>query len=128
MALDKATIRRVHAAIEVAVRKVAEAEGFTVLRSRMSYDDAGFKVNIGAAWKAGTVSNVDGEQVEWQRYAPIYGLPSDALGKSFKVGARVYKIVGIRPTAHKRPIIAECNGKRFVFAPEDVRIFLGRAA
>ena len=61
-------------------------------------------------------ASVDAEK-KFRAYAPLFGIPVDAYGKTFQHGTGTWKIVSIMPRRRKYPIEAEntCTGKRMLF-------------
>ncbi len=112
--------------IEERIKEEPEAVGvFTVERGKVKYDDLAGTVEItillteeGAKGRA---------QVDFEVYASGFGLYADDFGKEFDHGDHTFRIVGIRPRATKRPIIAtRDDGKSFTFEDGYVRKALGR--
>src|SRR5262249_20554288 len=52
-------------------------------------------------------SGTDSAKLGWERYAELRGLPKDGFGKKFVTANRTYEIVGIKPSAYKRPILVK---------------------
>jgi len=61
---------------------------------------------------------VDVKRKEFEVLAPVLGFDKDAYGKIFRSGATQYKIMGLKPSRPKYPIIVERvrDGKRFKFS------------
>lgn len=58
-------------------------------------------------------------------YAPMLGLPSDIMGRSFTSRGETFKVVSLKPERPKFPVTGErADGKLFKFAAEDVRRML----
>ena len=99
------------------------------------------KRNMKVAFKGGTfngdavmmkfeVMSKDGpspRESAFRAYASSYGLSPDDLGKTFRSNGKTFKITGLEPKKYKRPIVADCDGKSFVFPAEDVKRLLGTA-
>jgi len=76
-------------------------------------NNAIFKVEVAALQEDGTAVTRQAEH--FQRLARTYGLEPTDLGRTFRDGAKVYKIVGARPRNREYPILAEEVGTRIVF-------------
>ncbi len=60
-------------------------------------------------------------QIDFNSYASSFGLKPEQFGATFTFGRETYKLAGIKPAAHKRPILGTSirDGKTYVF-PESV--------
>jgi hypothetical protein len=61
--------------------------------------------------------------VEWERYARIFGLDDVALGTTFTVRGRTFRITALKPNRPRYPISADDveTGKGFKFPTATVR-------
>lgn len=66
-----------------------------------------------------TVANATGEvpvskcSLDFKKYAMIYGLTPEHLGKSFAYAGKQYRLTGLNPKAPRFPVIVEHNGKSY---------------
>jgi len=68
------------------------------------------------------------ERIDYRTQCHFFGLEPEWLDASFRADNRDWKIVGLKPRARKRPVIAEsANGKKYVFAAEDVVISMNNS-
>jgi hypothetical protein len=70
--------------------------------------------------------NEDGKKIEvietnFAAYAEAYGLKQSDFGKTYRSDGKTYKIVGLKPSYRKYPIIVESGSKRYKLTPEQVR-------
>lgn len=65
------------------------------------------------------------EAEAYKRYAALYGLPEDGLGKTFQYQGKAYKIVGLSPKAYRFPVLVEANGKTYKFPVDTVQLKMG---
>jgi hypothetical protein len=66
----------------------------------------------------------------WTAYAPGFGLPVDAFGKTFKAGRMEYRITGIAPNRRQYPVTAlrVRDGREFKFTADMVKTALSPSA
>lgn len=117
---DRGTARMLGDRIEKALAAVADDLGVAIKLDRARYTDARCTVTleIGVVGADGAVASKDADA--FKAYARVYGLSPDDIGRTFKVGGDTFTIVGARPRAHKRPIVAhKGDGREYVF-PSDV--------
>ena len=88
--------------------------------------EATFKVKLLEVAPTGEVFDPFAEN--YKRYASTFflGMPTPELGTTFEMADGTFKIVGLKPSAHKRPIVLEkvSNGKQYVASIAQVRIGL----
>lgn len=133
-AFDKPTLRALRPEIERLLAPLA-ARGLRVRVGNARFTDttADFKLELAVDRPAphtdGTVRESK-EAAAFRRLAPVYGLRPEHLGTVFRYMGEDYRIVGLKPAAPKRPIIAECvrTGHKIVAPPELVLGALARAA
>jgi len=74
-----------------------------------------------------TEGKEEGVKDDFAFYAPMFGLEEDDRGKSFGFNCKMYKIIEIKPSSKKYPIICQReDGKRFKFSSQMVRTGLGK--
>lgn len=123
---DRATCRIVDKKIEAALAKLADELGVSIRCKGGNFMATNYTIKLEVATKS------EGGQVntraadDFRVMASLFGLSSDDLGRSFTAGKHTYKIVGLRPRATRRPVVAESDGKSYVFSAEDVKSFLSR--
>ena len=54
------------------------------------------------------------------KYATLYKLKPEWLGQTFTANGESFKIVGLRMTRCKKPVLAEKNGAKYVFSTESI--------
>ena len=66
---------------------------------------------------------IEEERQKFALFAPQFGLKPEWFGKTIRLQNSFYKIVGIRPNAHKNVVFVEsAKGKRYVVAASSVRV------
>jgi len=123
---DRATCRVVSEKIEGALQALAAELGVAIRAKGGSYAGGHYTLKIEVATKGDDGAINTREADDWKRYAPFYSFSADDLGRAFRVGSKEYVISGWRTKARAKPIIAKLNGKSFVFAVNDVLMFLGK--
>lgn len=93
--------------------------GLTVEVTRISSTPQVMKISFEI--EATSVEGKTGRQADFEKYAPMFGLLPEHFGKMIRLQGSVYKIVGIRPNAHKNNVYIEsARGKEYVCSPRTV--------
>jgi hypothetical protein len=62
---------------------------------------------------------------DWSVYSFMYGLPIDALGKSFVDGGHQFTITGIAPKSRRFPVLVKrADGKTFKYPADRIMLYL----
>jgi hypothetical protein len=123
---DKKIAATIHDQIVRAIASIAAEYGATATKAGGTVDSSEitFKVKF-------TLSSVDGKskaQADWDKYAPGFGFKPEHFGATFATPEGEGRIVGINPSARKRPVIYELSrqpGNRYVVTDSFVRKALG---
>jgi hypothetical protein len=121
MTYSKDHLTKIRAEIEAAARAVAAKHGLAFLKSRGVYGERlELKLEFGAKAEDGSV--VTPESTAFTRYASMYGMKPEWLGRTFRANGGIeYTIVGLNMRARKRPVqVRAKDGGRFVFPAESV--------
>lgn len=110
---DKPACQTVRRRIEKALSDIAADMGLDVSVSAGSFNDLNYKTRVEFSLKS-----TDGktkEQIDFERYAPMYGLSPKDFGKTIKSMDRDFKIVEIKPKRSKYPVVLESvrTGRRY---------------
>lgn len=111
--MDKMKAKMMAADIAAALEAVAKKHGMTVELKGGSYDPT-----LGTYRPKVEFKSNDSDRVEFERYAQMFGMKKEAFGHVFTdVRGNSYKVVGIRPSASKRPVLATSmtDGKTYCF-------------
>jgi hypothetical protein len=125
MAITKQSLILIRADLEAALATVAKKHKLTVSSFSISYNDASFKikeVNFGSKDITGDADPLLYKDME--RHGFRFGLSVKNIGKDFTLGARTFKIEGMRGNKYvigKSPI----DSKMYRFSPADVAAVLG---
>jgi hypothetical protein len=125
---DRPTLQRLRTDIEAALAAVSNINpGLKLTLGKVRFTDVSFTVDLRASvvWEGGADL---GAKAQFEAYAPAYGLDAADFGKTFVAGrGTAYRIAGVQPRRHTRPILGERveDGKRFIFTIEEVRRALG---
>lgn len=126
-AFDKATCRDLAERVEAALRPLADELGVVFAAKGGSFTGGQFTMKLEAATVSadGAVNSRESEM--FARYAETYGLKPDALGKTFRGGAKVFTVCGLNPRAHANPVIAtDSESRRYKFPvaslPSELRV------
>jgi hypothetical protein len=123
--LDRTNLKLLRAELDAAVFDVAKKYGISLKfgNARFTESTATIKLDIAVKDADGTVVNRGRE--DFTRYAEMYGLKPEWLDLTFLSGGKTYKITGLAPNRRKRPVLAETNGKTYIFPVEAVRTAMG---
>jgi hypothetical protein len=127
--MDRTIAKRLGDDLEKAAQEVAKKYGVVAARRSGSFSDMQFTTKIEFA----ITETADGKspaQVEFERYAKIFGLEAEDYGKEIVLQAERFTIAGIRPKASKNCISIKrvSDGKGFVCSVEVVNRKLNRVA
>ncbi len=123
-AFDRQTLRVLRNDLDVAIQAVARMHGISLKAGHISFTPTTCSIKIEAAVTDATGKPVSKEAEDFKLYASMYGLKAEHLGKSVRIDGSMYEIAGIKPKAHKRPIILERADGRRVVASADMVIRL----
>lgn len=115
-----------------ALAPIAEKYGLTLDRKGRTYQRDAlpvmFQLLIKQTDSAGVT--VDRNGLEFKRYAIMFGLSPDDLGREFTTYQGTYRICGLKPRSEKYPVLAENvrTGKIYKFPSEAVKASLAKGA
>jgi len=113
-AFDKQNLNQLRADLDTAFASIREKYGITISLGNISYapDKATSKLTMIATGDSTNVNDPNAarlaaSQADFKRYAKSFGLKPEQFGTIFKFGRDSYKLVGLKPRAGKRPILAQ---------------------
>lgn len=121
---DRPTIRLLRDKLEAAVKSVADEYGIAINFGSARFTDANvsFKTELAVIGESGAVRQI---VTDFKRYAPLWGLNAEDLGRSFVSRGTMFRIVGAKPSSRKYPILAEnIEGKVYKFSTDQVLLAL----
>jgi hypothetical protein len=123
---DKKNAAIIHDQIIRAIASIAAEHGATATKAGGTIDssEVTFKIKFALA----TVDGKSKAQADWDRYASGFGFKPEHFGMTFTTPEGEGKIVGINPSARKRPVVYELSrqpGKHYVVTDTFVRKALG---
>ena len=117
--MDKNVAKQIAEDTQKALESVAAKYGVTVTVRGGTFDAGMFKPRV--EFRA-----PESRRSDFERYARMFGVDPQAFGKTFNFGGTTYRVAGIRPSAHKRPILAAReDGKSFAFSVDILRLIKG---
>ena len=115
---DAVVLKKLRPEIDRALEEVGKKHGITIKAMNGSYLDqnASFKVEMAIVLEDGTV--MTREASDFKRYASLYELKPEDLGREFKERDKTWKIVGVKPSS-RLAIVCEdvATGKRYKLDP-----------
>ncbi len=125
--MDLEQLRIISPAIDAEIKQVFAKHGFNVTHRKASTDPSTGQLTWNLKLADANMKDKDGNQTNpeaerYKLYAEMYGLPSDGVGRVFQsYGGKTYTIIGLRGGRAQKTVVAERDGKRFVFDPVDVK-------
>jgi hypothetical protein len=126
--IDRKNLQIIEADIEAALGAIARKHGISLKIGRGKYSNASygsFGIDIATIGDNGVVETVEAR--DFRSMASYYGFQPDDLGRTFFLEGRTFTLTGLKARAGKRPILATCGGKQYVF-PETVARLIKRDA
>jgi hypothetical protein len=115
--MDRQIARKVAADTQAALKEVAERYGMEVTVAGGSYDQGMYKPKVEFFEKAAR----DGKAEQGLKLLDLEG----ALGKTFKLKTKTFKVTGVNLRAPRFPVLAtDQNGKVFKFPEGTVKRLL----
>ena len=117
--------RRLTDAAIAALEKVAADLGLTVEAKGGTYDAGHFTTKFRFCCVGDDGVAITPERENFSKYAEMYDLSPDDLGRTFRSHGKVFTIAGLNTRARKRPILCDADdGKTYTFREDDVRRLL----
>jgi hypothetical protein len=111
--VDRVTCQMLGKALEAAIDPVLKAHGFERGKTSRTYGEY-----FGLRIQATRIGAAKPEENDWKRFAPLFNLPEDAIGKEISLGGRQFTITGLNTRAPKNPVmLAEVGSQRKFKAP-----------
>ena len=113
---DLASLKAVAKDLDADLRAVLEKYGMTMTRRSGAIGATELTIKMVCALGAGEDFAAIAEK-KWNQLAPLYGINPSYLGKKFRLGAKVFKVVGIESRRSSDKVIKLerlPDGKTFV--------------
>jgi hypothetical protein len=128
--MDRAKCQKIRAVLDqtfALLESEMKALGVKVSVGRASYSatsvgSASFKVEFAEISSDGNVATRESQDFKVNAF--IFGLKPEDLYRSFQMGGKSFKVVGLRTRATAKPILCESNGKQYIFPAETVKAML----
>jgi len=111
---DKNNLTTLRNDFDAAIRQVATKHGITIRMKTIRFDAVKASSTVEFIATGGADTNADPQaaqlaiyKADFQRYASVFGLKPEQWGATIKSGAESYKLVGLKPKAPKRPVLAQ---------------------
>lgn len=127
---DKANLKTVRADIDAALAAVAKKHGIKLSIGGITYDPDGtnFRTTLSAVTEAAAGGADVAGNVKWQsafiKYAALFGMKKEDLGKKVKIGRETYTIVGARPKANMPIVLQKATGGFIAYGEDAVKAAL----
>lgn len=112
--VDRMKARALSAEIDAAIAPVLAKHGMEKGKTHTTYGEL-YRFKI----EATPIGAAKPEETDWQRFATLFNLPEDALGKEITLGGQKMKIVGLNTRARKMPVMLEAAGGKKYKAPAE---------
>lgn len=117
--LDQNDVRAVSKECEDALKAVATRYGLNLKVGTRRYTDkeVRFRVGLSVAEVSSTGETLTPEAMAFKKNAYAFGLDANMLGKEFKTFMGTYRVIGLKTSSRKYPILARNvrNGKTYKF-------------
>lgn len=126
--MDRETVKIIAAKVEAAVRGVAEEHGVQITYKGGNYCESSALLKLEVA-EIRCGEAVTREAEDFRRNANLVGLQPEDLGREFRDwSGDTYKIVGLKPSSRKYPILVKNlrTSKTFKFPEGRVQAALSR--
>lgn len=123
--IDRATLHVIQTRVLATVKALEAELGVTFSLGNGTYGSATGSVTLrmAVADSSGAAQSVP--EAEFKRYATIYDLQPDDLGREFEVRGTVYTLIGAQPSARKYPLLGKRrDGTVFKFTAATVKASL----
>lgn len=118
--VDRATCQMLGAEIEKAIDPILAAHGFERTKTSRNFGDY-----FGLKIQAVPVGAEKPQETDWNRYASLFDLPADGLGKTVTLGGKAMTIVGLNTRARRMPVmLKDASGRSFKAPAEGVAAML----
>lgn len=124
---DHVNVNEIAKEVVAALQSIAEKHGINLKKGRGTFDRNNWtmKLEWSIVAKNGTPNTK--EKTDLDRFGVAMGLPANSYGKEFTYSGSRFKVVGLKVSSHKYPIIGErvSTGKRYKFSVDAVtRMFI----
>jgi hypothetical protein len=126
---DKNNLTTLRNDFDAAMRQLAAKHGVRIRLKTLRYDTlkANGTVEFIAVGDANTATDPQAAQLaiykaEFAKYAASFGLKPEQHGSIIKSGRDTYKLVGLKPKAPKRPILAQnvADGRIYILTEDSI--------
>lgn len=129
---DGTSVAKITAEVRAALEPIAEKYGLVLDRKGSTYRRDALPVMLQFLIKT---TDADGNVLtvaakDFQRYALMFGLQADDLGREFEAQGESFRITGLKPKSRKYPVLGENvrTGKTFKFPVAAVKFGLKKAS
>lgn len=122
---EKQDFPQLRAEIDAALKIVGDKYGLAFHAGNVKYEPhtAEFKLHVSTLSEKGEVIHKEAE--DFKRYATVYGLKPEDLGRKYLRGGKTYTVIGCKPLSRTYPILVSCSdGKKYKMAADSVVTFL----
>lgn len=121
--LDKQIFNLLRHDVENALKSVAEKYGIEITAGSISYTNEYCTMKITASVISESGEVLTKEKADFKKYAELFDLKPEDLGRTFKLNNSTFEIVGLKPSSRKFPIIGRnvASNKRFKFTSSMVQ-------
>ena len=119
--MDRQKCRLIAQEAEIALRAIAAKHGVEIKYNGGNFTPTSATLKFEFAERATDGTVLTEEASNFKRYAEIYGLKADDLGREFWLNGKRFTISGLNTRAHKMPVIAKASdGKSYKFSATSV--------
>lgn len=129
---NKQNLATIRTDLDAALEAVAKKHGIQLSVGRITFSEDSFSTKLTALIPSDSddAGTANGTEVKWaaafKTNARFFGLKSEDLGKTVKLGNVDYTIVGMRPRAKNSIVLKKANGAFVAYAIEPVIAMLNK--
>jgi hypothetical protein len=129
---DKQNLATIRADLDAALEAVAKKHGIQLSVGRITFSEASFSTKLTALIPSDSddAGTANGYEVKWaaafKSNARFFGLKSEDLGQTVRLGNVDYVIVGMRPRAKNSIVLKRINGTFVTYPVEPIIALLNK--
>lgn len=117
--MNRVTTRKLAQELEIAAKAIAKKYGFEANLKNSRFDPQGSSLTTIEFFAQGASQL----EVDFEKYAQLFGLKPEWLNTTFKSGHETFTIVGLKASNKKYPVIAKnAKGSLFKFPANQVKL------
>lgn len=123
---NRAGLKGLREELQAALQEVAKRHDIQISVGAARFTDTDCTIKVQMLAKGDGAAIQSKEEKDFIRYANMYGLQPEDLGKEFQRGLHVFRVSGLKIPNRRLPVLAtRSDGKVFKFSDLTIRYSLG---